>query len=506
MGWGVGAKVTPYNSAMTKAIETALYEAQAVRQIDAAAIAGGISGSALMQRAAEAAWQSLRERWPEARRIGVLCGPGHNGGDGYALAAIARDAGCQVRLYQWGAVPDTDTARPFIRAWRSAGGEVAPLQAALEASADVWVDGLLGIGLDRPVDDEVQGVINSFNARRHAVLALDVPSGLNASTGQVMGAAFEAQLTVSFIAHKVGLWTGAGPHVAGRRVLADLSVPHAAGQGVAPAATLIPAITAADLPRRRADAHKGQQGHVLVMGGNDGAMGAALMCARAALRSGAGYVSVATRSAHAGVMVAAQPELMVSAAESPAVLATLIRRASVLAVGPGLGQDEWARWVLDAALAAGLPAVLDADALNGLAQRPQRLGGTVMTPHPREAARLLRCVLGAVEADRPAAVRQLQQWFGGAVVLKGAGTLVASGAATLRCCPAGNPGMAVAGMGDVLTGVIAALMAQGIAPDAAAALGVRAHADAGDRVAARIGQRGMIPSDLIDALRGVLNP
>jgi len=491
---------------MTRAIETALYEAEAVRQIDAAAIAGGISGAALMQRAAEASWQALRQRAPEARRIGVLCGPGHNGGDGYALAEIARGAGYQVRLFQWGGVPDTATARPFVKAWQSGGGGAAPLEQALAWDADIWVDGLLGIGLDRPVPDDLHEMINAFNARAQPLLALDVPSGLNATTGQVMGAAFEAQLTVSFIAHKLGLWTGAGPHFAGQRLLADLSVPEGAYQGIFPAARLMAEITSADLPRRLVHAHKGHHGHVLVIGGNEGAMGAALMCARAALRSGAGYVSVATRAAHASVMAAAQPELMVNAAESPNALAPLTRRASVLAVGPGLGQDEWARWVLDAALASGLPAVVDADALNGLAQRPQRLGGTVLTPHPKEAARLLRRDLAAIEADRASAVRELQQRFGGAVVLKGAGSLVADGSPLLSCCPAGNPGMAVAGMGDALTGVIAALMAQGLSPERAAALGVRAHADAGDRAAALIGQRGMIPSDVIAALPCVLNP
>lgn len=491
---------------MTSVIEAALYEAQAVRRIDAAAIAGGIPGQVLMQRAAEAAWQALRQRWPEARRVGVLCGPGHNGGDGYALAEIARRAGHPVRAFQWGTTPASSTARPFVRAWQAGGGDTAPLATALDQDMDIWVDGLLGIGLDRAVSDDLQSIIKAFNAQGRPLLALDVPSGLNATTGQVMGAAFEAQLTVSFIAHKIGLWTGAGPHFAGERQLARLAVPVVGFEGEVPAARLIPEIGGADLPRRFAHAHKGHHGHVLVIGGNEGAMGAALMSARAALRSGAGYVSVATRAAHVGHMVGAQPELMVSAAESPSALAALIRRASVLAVGPGLGQDEWARWVLDAALAAGLPAVLDADALNALAQRPQRLGGTVLTPHPKEAARLLGIEVGEVEADRPAAARRLQRNFGGTVALKGAGTLVADGSLTLRCCPVGNPGMAVAGMGDVLTGVIAALMAQGLAPERAAALGVRAHAEAGDRAARRVGQRGMIPSDVIGRLPGVLNP
>ena len=483
-----------------------MYEAEAVRLIDAAAIAGGIPGPVLMQRAAEAAWQVLKDTWPSARRIGVLCGPGNNGGDAYALAVMARREGYQVRVFQWREAPASATAMPFVSAWKAgSGGVVWPIDTVGEWSAELWVDGLLGIGVDRPVPEDLRSLINTVTRCGLPLLSLDLPSGLNASTGQVMGAALRADITVSFIAHKLGLWTGAGPHYAGRRQLATLDVPAAAYAAAAPAAQQIPTITRAHLPSRLAHAHKGHHGHVLVIGGNEGAAGAALMCARAALRSGAGYVSVATRAAHVSLMVGAQPELMVSAAESPQQLARLISRASVLAVGPGLGGDDWSRWVLDAALAAGLPTVIDADGLNGLAQRPQRLGGTVLTPHPKEAARLLGSTVDAVEADRLAAVRQLTGRYGGAVVLKGAGSLVA-GEGEVHCCPVGNPGMAVAGMGDVLTGVIAALMAQGLDPLRAACVGVRAHADASDHVAAALGQRGLLPSDVIGALPGVLNP
>lgn len=490
---------------MTAHGEHALYEADAVRRIDAAAIASGIAGSALMLRAAEAAWQVAVQQWPAARSIAVLCGPGHNGGDGYALALLARNSGRHVRLFQWQSPPRSDTAQPFVTAWQQAGGRIEPLAQACDAAPDLWVDAVLGIGLNRAPPEDLAAVIARVNAQAGAVLALDVPSGLNASTGEAPGAVIKADLTVSFIAHKLGLWTGAGPHCCGVRVLDRLAVPDIAYAGETPAATLIGPVTAVDLPPRDRHAHKGHHGHVLVIGGSTGAIGAALLCARAALRAGAGYVSVATRAEHVATLVGAQPELMVHGVEAAEALMPLLRRASVVAIGPGLGQERWGRSLLDAAIASGLPAVIDADGLNLLAQRPQQLGGTVLTPHPGEAARLLVQTVADVERDRHQAVTQLAQRYGSTVVLKGAGSLVCDGG-HVGCCPTGNPGMAVAGMGDVLTGIIAALMAQGRSPAEAARLGVRVHADAGDIVAGRRGQRGLLPSDTIEALSGPLNP
>lgn len=490
---------------MTLRGDGAVYEADAVRRIDAAAIAGGIAGGVLMQRAAEAAWQHGRQHWPGAQRIAVLCGPGHNGGDGYALALLAAAAGCIVRLFQWQDPPQSDTAAPFVRAWRSQGGLIEAAGVAAGWTPDLWVDALLGIGLNRAPPDDLATLIESVNAHPAPVLALDVPSGLNASTGAQPGAAIQASLTVSFIAHKLGLWTGAGPHFAGTRVRADLDVPSAAFAGIRPAAHLIDAVSVADLPRRRQHAHKGQHGHVLVVGGNTGAIGAALLTGRAALRGGAGYVSVATRPEHVAALVAAQPELMVHGIDHVDGLMPLLRRASVVAIGPGLGQDRWARALLDAASSSGRPAVIDADGLNLLAQRPQQLGGTVLTPHPGEAARLLGTTVAEVERNRLDAAHRLARRYGSTAVLKGAGSLVCDGGRT-ACCPVGNPGMAVAGMGDALTGVIAALMAQGMAPFEAARVAVRVHADSGDWVAARRGPRGMLPGDVIDALGQFLNP
>jgi ADP-dependent NAD(P)H-hydrate dehydratase / NAD(P)H-hydrate epimerase len=483
------------------------YAAAQLREIDRRAIAGGIPGGELMRRAAAAAWRELARRWPKARRIAVLCGPGNNGGDGYELARLAHAGGCEVRAWQVGAAPAAGDAGAARAAWLREAGAAPAFAAGALAGFDVVVDGIFGIGLARAPAGAAQAAILEIAAARDAgagVLALDVPSGLDADRGVAPGDAVHADLTVTFIGLKPGLYTGRGPDLAGAVVLDDLGVPAAARESVAGAAlALTPELLATALPRRARSAHKGDMGHVLVVGGDEGMMGAALMAGRAALRAGAGWVSVATRPAHAAAITAAQPELMCHGIEEPRALRRLLERATVLAVGPGLGRGEWGRALFAESMAAPQPQVLDADALNWLADEPARRGDWVLTPHPGEAARLLGIPTAQVQADRFAAVRALRERYGGIVVLKGAGTLVLGEAAAL--CPYGNPGMASGGMGDVLTGLVAGLLAQGLGGEQAARAGVLAHALAGDHAAAA-GERGTLPGDVLVALRAFLNP
>jgi NAD(P)H-hydrate epimerase len=261
------------------------------------------------------------------------------------------------------------------------------------------------------------------------------------------------------------------------------------------------------LPPRPRDSHKGANGHVSCVGGDHGSGGAIVLCAQAALRSGAGLASVATRAAHVPALLARQPEAMAHAVESADALAPLLARASVVAIGPGLGQGEWGRAMLDAVLAASKPLVLDADALNLLAAAPRALpGDAILTPHPGEAARLLQTDVASVQSDRSAAASALVQRHGAIVVLKGAGTIVAAPGRTARVVAAGNPGMATGGMGDLLTGVIAALRAQGIDAFDAASCGALLHAHAGDLAAREQGMRGLLPSDLLPWLHRCANP
>ena len=482
-----------------------------MRALDARAQAeGGIAGAVLMARAAAAAWQELRAQWPAAKTIVVLAGPGNNGGDGYVLATLARQAGYSVQVLHFGPLPTQGDAAAAQASFVAGGGQPRPFDSDALAGVGggaVIVDAVFGIGLKRALSaaaaDAVLAV-QQARARGAGVLAMDIPSGLDADTGAALGAVFKADVTVTFIARKLGLFTGTGPEFSGRVVLADLQVPEEVLAIKAAAGALMHSRDLAlALPPRLRDAHKGRSGHVLIVGGDQGMAGAVLLAARAALRAGAGLVTVATRAAHAASLVAAQPEVMIRGVESAAELLALAAMATAIAIGPGLGTGDWGREMF-AALADRAGLLMDADALNLLAENPGQQTSRILTPHPGEAARLLGLSTAEVQANRPAAVRALAARYGGVAVLKGAGTLVYSEAEGLSVCPYGNPGMAVAGMGDALTGVMAAMLAQGLPAHAAACAGVLAHALAGD-LAAEGGERGLLPSDLIDRLRQVVN-
>lgn len=480
-----------------------LYTVAQVRAIEREAIAAsGGPSFGLMQRAGAAALASLRGRWPQARRLTIFCGPGNNGGDGFMLAALARAAGMQAHVVAL----DTDArgdAASAREAWTRAGGAVAAWQPGqVLPAADVLVDALYGIGLDRALQGAAAQVVGFINAGTTPVLALDVPSGLNADTGHVPGLAVHADLTVTFIAYKRGLHTGEAADCVGQLELATLGVPSTLVNATpADARTL----RAACLPPRPRYANKGRNGHVLVVGGAAGMGGAAQLAGLGALRAGAGLVSLATAPAHAAMLNLVQPELMSHAVAGIADLPPLFERASVLALGPGLGSGKWSQEMWRAVIDTAKPLVVDADGLNQLSAAPRRFTApVVLTPHPGEAARLLGTNVAKVEADRYAAVREVARRYAAVVVLKGAGSLVGDASGRVAVCPWGNPGMATGGMGDLLTGIVAALLAQGCVPWEAACLGVGLHARAGD-LAARDGERGLLPTDLLQPLRSLGN-
>lgn len=488
-----------------------LYSADQVRELDLRAIQElQLSAYELMQRAAASCFEVIVRRWPEAQVIAVVCGPGNNGGDGYALARIAREAGMQVYVARTAPEPNGGAARSAFEAWQRSGGQTVEFDRAFAAGpmqqAQVICDAIFGIGLSRPVDGLAAQAIDAINARRDrcGVLAADLPSGLDADSGAVHGRAVIAHDTVSFVGRKRGLYLGQGPDHCGRRHFDDLGAARldAPDDGIR---LLNPADLRRGLRPRAASAHKGHHGHVLVVGGDHGMAGASLLAAQGALRSGAGLVSVATRAAHAPALVASQPEIMFHGVESASELAPLVERASVVLIGPGLGQGSWARELLQASLASAPCLVLDADALNLMAESPaaKRDADTILTPHPGEAARLLGMSTGQIQQDRLGAVQALRDRMGGVALLKGAGSLIAG--QELWLCADGNPGMGVGGMGDVLGGVISAFKAQGLDLEQATALGVLAHALAGDLAAAER-PRGLIPSDLLGMLRRVVNP
>jgi len=480
-----------------------LHTVEQLRQMERAALTAlGISGQELMRRAASAALNSLRRHWPQVRHIGIHCGPGNNGGDGFLLGVLAREAGLQVELTALTSASRGDAAISR-QMWEDGGGRVHVLgEDDVLPAVELHVDALYGIGLHRAPEGAASRLIEQINRSDRPVLALDVPSGLDTDTGDCPGAAIRADVTVTFIAGKRGLHTGRAADQVGVLELATLGVPDSVYAQTTPDARLL---VPDSLPRRMRYANKGDNGHVLVIGGEHGMAGAVRLAGDAALRGGAGLVSVATRAEHVFALNAARPELMAHGVDGPQALAPMLERASVLALGPGLGQAAWAHALWLTALDANKPLVLDADGLNLLSREPRQFGApTILTPHPGEAARLLGVSTAEIERDRFAAVRQLSRQYGAVTILKGSGSLVADPDGRLDVCPWGNPGMASGGMGDLLTGVVAALLAQGCNAWQAACLGVGLHARAGDR-AAQQGERGMLASDLLGPLRALGN-
>jgi ADP-dependent NAD(P)H-hydrate dehydratase / NAD(P)H-hydrate epimerase len=487
-----------------------IYTPDRVRELDRIAIEElGIPGYELMTRAGHVVYALACERYPEARHWLLLCGAGNNAGDGYVVARLAIAAGRSVTV---AALSDPHRLEgDAARAWQEfqlGGGSVVPFTEALCAGADLVIDALLGTGLARALEGAYLHAVESVNACQAPVIAVDIPSGLSGATGRVHGAAVEAQITATFIGRKQGLYTGAGPDHAGEIVFTDLGVPLEKISDVPPQLRLY---DGADhvrmLPRRARTANKGNFGHVLVIGGNSGMGGSVRLAGEAALRAGAGLVSVVTRPENVVAVTSGCPELMCVGTTGPADLGPLLARATVIAIGPGLGQDAWARGLLDRVLELPQLLVADADALNLIAGQPRRRDLWVLTPHPGEAGRLLGLSTAEVQSDRIGATAGLCARYGGVVVLKGRCTLVGQAGQLPYVIGAGNPGMASAGMGDVLTGLIAGVLAQRRPSDLlqATACAAYVHARAADDAAAA-GERGLIAGDLFPRLRSWLNP
>jgi ADP-dependent NAD(P)H-hydrate dehydratase / NAD(P)H-hydrate epimerase len=509
-----------FSIAQLRVLEQSLMQAQSLSAYDS------------MQKIGELMWQQIRHRWPNAQHIAVCCGPGNNAGDSYVIARLAKQQHKNVCII---------TERPIDQlkgAARLASEAAIQAQVRIEhwagtlPPADLYIDALFGIGLQRDIDTPYRQWIGCLNQVSAPIVAIDVPSGIDADTGAVLGVAVKACLTLCALALKVGLLTGeAVDHVGEVQVVGgDLLKNHL--HNVTPFAKRILRDDFLQWPARPRNTHKGLQGHVLIIGGDIGMGGAVILAAEAALRAGAGLVSIATRAAHVNASLSRIPEVMVLGVDSADQLLPLLSRATVAVIGPGLGQSDWSRSLLQTTLDADLPLVIDADALNLMALNAVTFNAVdqtrprpwVLTPHPKEAARLLCRDVHTVQRNRPLTAQQLSTHFQAVVLLKGAGTLIASPVAfssgsiasepsLLYLIDAGNPGMAVAAMGDVLTGIIAAIMAQTNvaqtkAPDLnlafTTAIAAWLHATAGDEVAACQGVRGMRASDLLSKLPQVM--
>lgn len=476
-----------------------------MRELDRLAIQDySIPGYVLMERAATAVFSAMLEHYPKANSVCIVCGAGNNAGDGYVLARLAKQANWLVYVIAIGSVEELkNDAQTAYQDYLKVGGELTVFTGGLP-STDLIVDALFGTGLARPLQGQFAAAVEAMNASSKPLISVDIPSGLNGNTGQPLGVAVKADLTVSFIGLKQGLLTGQARDYVGDLVFVDLALPAKITQKIAAQSSTLSISSLRELlPKRSRCAHKGKFGHVLLIGGQAGMAGAIRLAGEAALRAGSGLVSLGTDPSHAAWLNLTRPELMVHALQANGLAEILIGK-TVVGLGPGLGTAAWSQGIWSGVIKTELPLVVDADALNLLAQASQQRDNWILTPHPAEAARLLACTTQTIEQDRFAAIRALQKKYGGVIVLKGAGTLVAD-AEQIYVCLAGNPGMATAGMGDVLTGIIVSLLGQGLTLSQAACTGVLIHALAGDQ-AAQQGERGLVASDVIHLLHTWVNP
>ena len=486
---------------------TILHTSAQCRQLDRLMIERqGVSGFELMRRAGQAAFDALVHCWPGAAAVTIFCGKGNNAGDGYVIAGLARQLGLKVQVLQVGG----DTLKgdaALAQSWAREQGVTASGGSAENAAIEgaLIVDALLGTGLRGPLRPPFAQAAMRVNRADLPVLSVDLPSGLDADTGAAAEEAVRADATVSFISAKLGLHTGKGPALRGELIHAGLGVSAAVLEQV-PGCPLLE-FNADELPALPLDAHKHRMGHLLVAGGDLGMGGAPLLAAEAALRSGTGLVTVLTRPQHHASMLARRPELMLGDGGDLERCKGLLSRASAVVLGPGLGRESWGGKLFQLGLQTGKPTVVDADGLRWLAQTAASatLGKLIITPHPGEAAQLLEIDTQAVERDRPGAAQRLADRFNCIAVLKGVGTVCAApGGELLGVCAQGNPGMATAGMGDVLAGLLGGLLAQGLDAAEAARIGVCLHSAAADLAAQRQGRRSLLASDVIDAIGELL--
>jgi NAD(P)H-hydrate epimerase len=489
-----------------------LYTVEQIREIEKLAVQSGFSEKQLMESAAESALDLIFNEMPDnANDIVIFCGTGNNGGDGYTLAKLAAiEEGCRVRVRHVGPLNKlSKLTQKALEACQKVGIDIKKFDENEDLYAEIYVDALLGTGIKNNVTKEYEKAIEFINNRFGTFcLSLDVPSGIDANTGKILGTAVHADTNITFIGQKAGLMTGEGSDHAGDVALSQLKIPDRLFDffNKSTAETIDPGELIFKMPFRKKHMHKGFFGHVLIIGGDIGMSGAPLMAGLGALRSGAGLVTIATHPEHANYISPNHPELMCYGVSTAADLKPLMERATVIVIGPGLGQKTWGKTLLQAALKTMKPLIVDADALNLLSKNPIKKDHWILTPHPGEAGRLLDIETSQVQEDRYAAIRELQKRFGGIVILKGAGTLIKNNIDDIiKVCVLGNPGMATGGMGDVLTGVVAGLVAQDVSPEHAAECAVYFHAASGDTAAIENGMRGMMATDLLPFIQKAVN-
>ena len=479
-----------------------IYTPESVYKLDHAAVAtDGFSEPELMQRAGERVWREIDARWPGLRHITVFAGAGNNGGDAFVVALQARAQNVEVQLLVQGDLSrQSATSRHFCDLWQQGGGACESWQGQ-SISGELIVDGLLGIGLQRELDPGWQDLVGTINQSSQPCVAIDIPSGLNGQTGIAQPLAIEAQLTVTFIGRKCGQFLADGPDHCGELVFDDLGISSRVGSSQTAA---LEVIESCELPAvRKRNSHKNHYGNLLIVGGDLGMSGAVALAAQAALRSGAGLVTALVHP-DCRANLAAFPEIMVLGWDA---LEARLADASVVVVGPGLGRTGDAQHCLELLAEARQPMVIDAGALDAAFLQSMTSAGSqrVITPHPGEAAALLSCSTAEIQANRILSAQRLVETFAMTTVLKGSGTLVTG---TDVLIPAintrGNPGMATAGMGDVLCGIIAAFLGQGLDAFSAARSAVYVHALCAESYARKGDESGLLASDIIGLIPQII--
>jgi len=500
---------------LTRSLPQQAYDAKQVRHYEPQiAKQQNISMYQLMERAGEALFTALKENFLPVHSILVVCGKGNNGGDGFVVARLALQAGYQVTLLL---LADqaliTGDALLAMERYHQSGGHTTTIKQQNQASilieqfnGEVIIDALLGTGFKGELSTVFQNTINAINNQQANVLSVDIPSGLAANTGIAAKTTIKATVTVTFIAMKMGLLTGQAANFVGQLYFADLAVANVFEQLVSSDTRILTLKNIPRLKTRAPASHKGNIGLVLAIGGGQGMPGAIRMASEAALRTGAALVAVCCHQHNIPLVFNGRPELMFAPSEPEQLkLARCLTTAKAIIIGPGLGQSDWAKQLFSLSLClTKTTTIIDADALILLAQQPSFNENRVLTPHPKEAASLLACHVNDIEANRFTAVKNIVKKYGGICVLKGSGSLISNGKEVF-INTTGNAGMASGGMGDVLSGIIAALSLQLPNLFDAVKLAVFIHGQAADIVAEQHGARGMLASDLFLPLQALVN-
>ena len=499
-----------------------LYTASETRKIDNLAIKEkGISGYSLMQMAAEFTLDVILREFSPVEELIIFCSKGKNSGDGFLLGSFAKEFGLEVTIVM------SNTSNVIKGVSRKAFEEMKDAKVKIISTKSVEklkvsnktviVDALIGTGLKGNLRKNIKESILALNKLgvKLPVLSLDIPSGVNPDTGDADDIAVYADITATFVAQKRGCFTSVGKKFSGEIIYSDLEIPKNLFSKITSTSYVVDyEDSISKVVYREQDAHKGHFGNVVIVGGDRGLGGAGLLSSRAAVYSGAGLTSLVTRPEHVSASLVSCPEVMVKGVDSGQDIEEHLVKPDVIAIGPGLGQSAWSEQMIQRvfweAEKRDISVIMDADALNLLTKLklssnlPKRL---ILTPHPGEAARLLNTSVAVIESNRFSAAAKIQKKFNATVVLKGSGTVIchkSGGTQKWGICDSGNPGMATGGMGDVLTGIIAGLLAQGLTLKEAAEAGVDLHAKAADQASLEFGEAGLTSSDVINELKYLL--